>query len=159
MIRVTEKGLDSLTLGFDSFAGDLSGWPMRGLLGRLTSLSMLLIKKRTAKGVDVEGNPFAPYSPAYALFLDEKGRSSDVNLFFRGHMLASMTARNESETRATIFFSDSRQAAKAHGHHVGNPKRKLPKREFFALNCSDIERLVEEAKSFIEERKGKHGIK
>ena len=93
---------------------------------------------RTQAGVDVHGQPFAPYTPKYAKKRLKAGRNvSPVDLTFNGTMLASMqqgTVRTPTGAESTISFGSAREAAKA----AGNQER----REFFGLSDEQVARIV-----------------
>lgn len=114
------------------------------LLQRIGFLAELLIKQRTAKGQDVQGNFFRGYSDKYKIFRQDKGRGTSPNLFFSGKMLGAMTHKTENGDTVRIFFADTQQAAKA----SGNQRR----REFFGLSADDLETLSAEIDSELEER-------
>lgn len=94
------------------------------------------IQKRTSLGLDINEQPFRPYSEAYKGFRKSKGRQiNKVNLIFTGRMRKSM----QFSTRGMdgiIYFDSRREAVKAAFHSE--------KRPFFGLNRGD-ERAVREA--------------
>ena len=67
-------------------------------------------KQRTARGVDVDGTPFAAYAPSYAKKRTKSGRSaSPVDLFWSGRMLAALTIVTNSaikEVALVIYNPD-----------------------------------------------------
>ena len=71
-----------------------------------------IITERTAKGVDVNGAPFKPYTKTYAAFRRSRGRSTTPDLMFTGRMLASMKAKADRD-KGVLFFSRSEEARKA----------------------------------------------
>ena len=140
MIKVDAKwdGIDNLVFSLNDLANNSVD---KELMSQVGAYVMLQIKTRTLAGKDVSGNAFVPYSSDYAFFRDETGHdTSNVNLFFRGHMLAAMDA-NADDTSVEIYFNDAQQAAKAHGHNYGSAKTGLPQREFFALSEDDVEKI------------------
>lgn len=92
---------------------------------------------RTRKGLDVNGNPFAEYSPKYAKHRQKRGRKTDpVDLTFTGNMLNAIQTKVERTAdgaTGTIFFGSAREAAKA----AGNQER----RQFFGLSDEQVARL------------------
>ena len=124
------------------------------VLGRTAEFLMGLIKTRTQKGKDADGNNFAPYSTkgfffnigsknrpiyktfegGYKEFRQFKGRQNNkVDLNFTGKMLSNMTQKSDSRS-AIIFFASKAQAIKA----VGNQK----KRTFFAIGDRETKTLI-----------------
>jgi hypothetical protein len=63
------------------------------------------ILDRTARGVDAEGKPFAPYSTEYAdAKRKELGTSNPVNLTVSGEMLNAITIEATADT-VSLFFA------------------------------------------------------
>ena len=93
-------------------------------LGRTAEFLMFIIKQRTARGKDFQGNNFVKYTPEYAKIRKAKGLPTTPDLFFKGNMLSNMTQKS-SPTKAEISFSAVRENIKA----LGNQK----KCKFFAI--------------------------
>jgi hypothetical protein len=93
-------------------------------LGRTAEFLMFLIKQRTAKGSDYQGNSFVKYTPEYARVRKAKGLPTTPDLFFKGNMMSGMTQRS-TPTQAQITFSSVRENSKA----LWNQKT----RKFFAI--------------------------
>ena len=115
-------------------------------LGRTAEFLMGIIKQRTARGVNADGNAFPPYSTKpfffnitprsasptyktfeggykeYRSFMGKQNNKVDLNFF--GNMLSSMTQKS-SPTEAIIYFASKFENTKA----VGNQR----KRKFFAI--------------------------
>ena len=124
-------------------------------LGRTAEFLMGLIKQRTQRGINADGNAFPPYStkpyffnitpragsPTYKTF--EGGykeyrnfmgkQSNKVDLNFFGNMLSNITQKSTS-TQAIIYFASTREATKA----IGNQK----KRKFFAIGSNEAKPLM-----------------
>ena len=95
-----------------------------------------MILRRTAKGVDVNGQSFRPYHPDYAEYRKDKGRRVDiVDLNFTGKMYASLTHDVISENEVMLYFAGDPQAEKAQHNN--------PKRQFFALSQEEMDELAE----------------
>lgn len=87
------------------------------------------IQKRTSLGLDVNEQPFRPYSEAYKGFRKSKGRDvNKVKLIFSGRMRKSMQSGLRGQD-GLIFFDSRAESKKA----ALNNRR----REFFGLNRSD----------------------
>ncbi len=115
-------------------------------LGRTAEFLMGIIKQRTSRGVNADGNAFPAYStkpyffnitprsanPTYKTFQGGykeyrtfMGRQNNkVNLDFFGNMLSSITQKS-SPTEAIIYFASKFENTKA----LGNQR----KRKFFAI--------------------------
>jgi phage gpG-like protein len=96
----------------------------------------------------------SPYSDDYEDSLEFKaaGKSKgDVNMTLTGDMLASMDVISTDGSTLVIGFSDSEQAAKAHGHMTGaNGSGRLPKREFFGISRDELEDIAKEFEADIQ---------
>lgn len=87
------------------------------------------IQKRTSLGLDINEQPFRPYSEAYKGFRKSKGRPVDkVRLIFTGRMRGAM-ASGLSGQDGLIFFTSRAESRKAAFNNR--------KRPFFGLNRSD----------------------
>ena len=93
-------------------------------LGRTAEFLMFIIKQRTAKGKDFQGNSFIKYTSEYSKIRKAKGLPTTPDLFFKGNMLSNMTQKS-SPTKAEISFSAVRENIKA----LGNQRT----RKFFAI--------------------------
>lgn len=95
---------------------------------------------RTQSGRSIRGNVFEKYSEKWAAFREEKGRNvSPPDLTFSGTMLKSIDSKFETEVdetvKATIFFNQPLEAAKASGNQE--------KRPFFGLAEEQVKRITE----------------
>lgn len=87
------------------------------------------INKRTSLGLDVNEQPFRPYSESYKGFREGKGRPVDkVKLIFTGKMRGAMTSGLQGQD-GLIFFSSRAESKKAASNNE--------KRPFFGLNRKD----------------------
>ena len=87
------------------------------------------INKRTSLGLDINEQPFRPYSDAYKGFRVSKGRPVDkVKLIFTGRMRGAMTSGLQGQD-GLIFFSSRAESRKATQNNRTRP--------FFGLNKSD----------------------
>jgi hypothetical protein len=110
------------------------------LLSEIGEFVKFTIKVRTAKGLNVNGAAFDSYSAKWSLVRTKRGLPiNKVDLFFSGGMMASMTHK-VGVNSVEIFFLNSHEALKAHGHHFGT-SRGLPARPFFALSKNEIEQI------------------
>jgi len=103
-------------------------------LGRTAEFLMGLIKQRTARGINADGNSFPPYTEAYKIFRQNAGRQTQYpDLNFSGQMLSNITQRSQP-TQAIIYFANKFQNVKA----LGNQK----KRKFFAIGAREIQPVM-----------------
>ena len=115
-------------------------------LGRTAEFLMAIIKQRTQRGINADGDAFPPYSTKpfffnitprsatptyktfqggykeYRSFMGKQNNKVDLNFF--GNMLSNITQKS-SPTQAIIYFANKFENTKA----VGNQK----KRKFFAI--------------------------
>ena len=115
-------------------------------LGRTAEFLMGIIKQRTQRGINADGDAFPPYSTKpfffnitprsasptyktfqggykeYRSFMGKQSNKVDLNFF--GNMLSNITQKS-SPTQAIIYFANKFENTKA----VGNQK----KRKFFAI--------------------------
>ena len=68
-----------------------------------------IIRTKTSKGIDYKGVPFAPYSEGYLKQLQREGKSTKVDLFYTGRMLAALnpsgrTLRKTGKNKISLNF-------------------------------------------------------
>ncbi|TAL08407.1 MAG: hypothetical protein EPO02_13060 [Nitrospirae bacterium] len=105
-------------------------------------LQRSLIFDRTARGVDADGAPFAPYAESYAKKRAKSGRqTSVVDLLWSGRMLQAVrvVTRAALGEVALVVYGD--EAVRAGAHNDSVPGR-LPRRGWFAANDSDVDRIA-----------------
>ncbi len=110
-------------------------------LFKTASTGLNMIQDKTAKGVDVDGRPFKPYSEKYAFFRAKNGRTHvNVDLNFTGQMMANMSVKANSK-RAEIFFLRPSEGKKA----FYNNKT----REFFGFSRLQEKQLAKTFERFL----------
>jgi hypothetical protein len=103
-------------------------------LGRTAEFLMGLIKQRTSRGINADGNSFPPYTEAYKIFRQQAGRQTafpDLNL--TGQMLSNMTQKS-TPSQAIIYFASKFQNTKALGNQT--------KRKFFAIGAREVQPII-----------------
>lgn len=104
------------------------------------------IRTRTGQGMDVDQQPFTPYSKPYAKLRGKRGRKTiPVDLTMSGRMLGSMQAEVQSPKSFSITVTDADAAV--YGKAINDGAGNQPERRFF--DTSDPE-LVEMQKDLIE---------
>lgn len=90
---------------------------------RATALYLLrLQRQRIESGIGQDGAPMRPYTPEYAEYRREKGRTTDKRtLLFTSAMLAARQLKEITKTRAVIGWSDAVQILKALGNQARTP--------------------------------------
>jgi len=93
-----------------------------------------IIRTKTQKGIDFRDRPFAPYSQGYLKKLNREGKSTNIDLFYTGRMLGSLTpsstVKKSGKNKVSLAFSNSQMRQRALFNQVLND----PKREFFGFN-------------------------
>ena len=110
-----------------------------------------IIRTKTAKGIDFNSSPFAPYSEGYIKKLEREGKKTNVDLFYTGRMLgaltpSSRTIRKTGRGKVSVGFSNSQMRQRALFNQVLNE----PKRVFFAFNDRTEKIISKQFKRFIE---------
>lgn len=119
------------------------GFP-RDYLERIGRELVKTIKERTAKGIDKNGVPFAPYSKDYIEskpFAIARKSPSNVNLKLSGEMLTDLEVIEVDSRSGTIVLGivGAESEAKAHGHITGaNETGRLPVRDFLGVSKAEI---------------------
>lgn len=124
IVRITNTA--EVTIKFDKLRkGIQNAEPLMGEIGNFLVSDILI---RTAKGRDVEGLPFQPYSESYKKVRDDRDLPTDrVDLFFTGQMTSALTYE-EAKTKVKVFF-------------MNTPRRGTPKKGggFSYTNASNAE--------------------
>ena len=102
-------------------------------LGRTAEFLIFLIKSKTKKGVDYQGNSFTPYTKEYKEFRQKSGKGTRPDLIFGGNMLGDIIQK-ASPTQAIISFANKFQNTKA----LNNQS----KRKFFAIGDRDVNSIM-----------------
>ena len=94
-----------------------------------------IIRTKTAKGIDVNDVPFAPYSSGYLKQLQKEGKSTKVDLFNTGRMMGALTpggrtVRKTGRHKITLGFSNAQMRQRA----LFNQVLGKVNREFFGFN-------------------------
>ena len=105
------------------------------------------IRERTALGNDVNGSPFAPYSPAYAKARGKSGRNvSPVDLLKSGRMLTSMRVETQGSEEFAITVQDAEAAA--YGQAINDGAGHQPQRRFFDTSQAELDAMMNDLVSF-----------
>ena len=100
-----------------------------------------IIRTKTKKGINFKDGAFAPYSQGYLKKLNREGKSTNVDLFYSGRMLGSLTSNKTGKHKVSLGFSNAQMIQRALFNQVLND----PKREFFGFN-NRTEKII--SKSF-----------
>lgn len=132
------RGLDDLIERLDRASIDMLN---SQLMGEIGTYIIFAIERRTAKGKDVEGRNFEPYSPRYKLFRQRTGHPVDkVNLFYSGSMMSSMTM-DQTDSQVRVFFMNTQDRS-----GTSNPLKAYflnKDRRFFAISVEEQRKIVQ----------------
>ena len=117
-----------------------------------------IIRTKTKKGQDFRDTPFAPYSSSYLKKLNKEGKSTNVDLFYSGRMLGSLTPNSSikktGKHKVSIGFSNAQMRQRALFNQVLND----PKREFFGFNNRTEKIISKQFNRFVEKELRKFKI-
>ena len=117
-----------------------------------------IIRTKTQKGIDFRDRPFAPYSSGYLKKLNKEGKSTNVDLFYSGRMLGSLTpsssVKKSGRNKVSLAFSNSQMRQRALFNQVLND----PKREFFGFNNRTEKIISKQFNRFVEKELRKFRI-
>ena len=115
-------------------------------LNRVSNMAVLMITKRTQKGLKPDGGRFIQYSEAYKQSKDfKKKKNKFVDLTLSGKMFRSLDFKKRG-LRNTLFFANKEREKIAFRHDTGVGK--LPPRPFFAIGRTEEEKIVQEFNRF-----------
>ena len=111
------------------------------IMAVLGKVSIYYIIERTAKGKDIEGQRFEPYSKKYS----ERKGSSKVDLKVSGKMIQAIKKQAASK-KVRIYVKNSTRGMKlssynlavVHNFGANTGKAYIPKREFMGLTAKEI---------------------
>jgi hypothetical protein len=117
-----------------------------------------IVRTKTQKGIDFNDRPFAPYSQGYLNKLNKEGKSTNVDLFYSGRMLGSLTpnstVKKTGKHKVSLAFNNSQMRQRALFNQVlGDPKR-----EFFGFNNRTEKIISKQFNRFVEKELRKFRI-
>jgi len=117
-----------------------------------------IIRTKTKKGIDFRDRPFAPYSSGYLKKLNKEGKSTNVDLFYSGRMLGSLTpsgsVKKTGKHKVSVSFTNSQMRQRALFNQVLND----PRREFFGFNNRTEKIISKQFNRFVEKELRKFRI-
>jgi len=148
---VAELNVDANVIEVRNFLKKLSQKQKKTIqksLNRVSNMAVLMITKRTQKGLKPDGGRFIQYSEAYKQSKDfKKKKNKFVDLTLSGKMFRSLDFRKRG-LRNTLFFANKEREKIAFRHDfLGVGKRKV-KRPFFAIGRTEEEKIVQEFNRF-----------
>ena len=113
-----------------------------------------IIRTKTKKGINFRDGAFAPYSQGYLKKLNREGKSTNVDLFYSGRMLGSLTSKKTGKHKVSLGFSNAQMLKRALFNQVLND----PKREFFGFNNRTEKIISKQFNRFVEKELRKFKI-
>ena len=117
-----------------------------------------IIRTKTQKSIDFNDRPFAPYSSGYLKKLNREGKSTNVDLFYSGRMLGSLTpsgsVKKTGKHKVSVNFTNSQMRQRA----VFNQVLGKNKREFFGFNNRTEKIISKQFNRFVEKELRKFRI-
>ena len=90
-----------------------------------------IIRTKTKKGINFKDGAFASYSQGYINKLNREGKSTNVDLFYSGRMLGSLTSKKTGKHKVSLGFSNAQMRQRALFNQVMMGDKN---REFFGFN-------------------------
>ena len=117
------------------------------------------IRTKTQKGIDFNDRPFAPYSSGYLKKLNREGKSTNVDLFYSGRMLGSLTpsgsVKKTGKHKVSVSFTNSQMRQRALFNQVMMGDKN---REFFGFNNRTEKIISKQFNRFVEKELRKFRI-
>ena len=113
-----------------------------------------IVRTKTKKGINFKDGAFAPYSQGYLKKLNREGKSTNVDLFYSGRMLGSLTSKKTGKHKVSLGFSNAQMLRRALFNQVLND----PKREFFGFNNRTEKIISKQFNRFVEKELRKFRI-
>jgi hypothetical protein len=113
-----------------------------------------IIRTKTKKGINFKDGAFAPYSQGYLKKLNREGKSTNVDLFYTGRMLGSLTSKKTGKHKVSLGFSNAQMLQRALFNQVLND----PKRAFFGFNNRTEKIISKQFNRFVEKELRKFRI-
>ena len=101
-----------------------------------------IVRTKTKKGINFKDGAFAPYSQGYLKKLNREGKSTNVDLFYSGRMLGSLTSKKTGKHKVSLGFNNAQMRQRALFNQVMMGEKN---REFFGFN-NRTEKII--SKSF-----------
>jgi hypothetical protein len=114
-----------------------------------------IVRTKTKKGIDFKDRPFASYSQGYINKLNKEGKSTNVDLFYSGRMLGSLTSKKTGKHKVSLGFSNAQMLKRALFNQVMMGEKN---REFFGFNNRTEKIISKQFNRFVEKELRKFRI-
>ncbi len=114
-----------------------------------------IVRTKTKKGINFRDGAFAPYSQGYLKKLNREGKSTNVDLFYSGTMLGSLTSKKTGKHKVSLGFSNAQMLKRALFNQVMMGEKN---REFFGFNNRTEKIISKQFNRFVEKELRKFKI-
>jgi len=114
-----------------------------------------IVRTKTKKGINFRDGAFAPYSQGYLKKLNREGKSTNVDLFYSGRMLGSLTSKKTGKHKVSLGFNNSQMLQRALFNQVMMGSKN---REFFGFNNRTEKIISKQFNRFVEKELRKFRI-
>ena len=114
-----------------------------------------IVRTKTKKGINFKDGAFAPYSQGYLKKLNREGKSTNVDLFYSGRMLGSLTSKKTGKHKVSLGFSNAQMLKRALFNQVMMGEKN---REFFGFNNRTEKIISKQFNRFVEKELRKFRI-
>lgn len=98
---------------------------------------------QTAQGKGPNGEAFKPYAYSYRLMREKAGRPTGWrDLYFSGRMMVSLQHQMIGFSESHLYFNRGEEGLKAHGHHFGSSKTRLPATGFMGVSEKEVNKML-----------------
>ena len=114
-----------------------------------------IVRTKTKKGINFKDGAFAPYSQGYLKKLNREGKSTNVDLFYSGRMLGSLTSKKTGKHKVSLGFNNAQMRQRALFNQVMMGEKN---REFFGFNNRTEKIISKQFNRFVEKELRKFRI-
>ena len=114
-----------------------------------------IVRTKTKKGINFKDGAFAPYSQGYINKLNREGKSTNVDLFYSGRMLGSLTSKKTGKHKVSLGFNNAQMLKRALFNQVMMGEKN---REFFGFNNRTEKIISKQFNRFVEKELRKFRI-
>ena len=114
-----------------------------------------IVRTKTKKGINFKDGAFAPYSQGYLKKLNREGKSTNVDLFYSGRMLGSLTSKKTGKHKVSLGFNNAQMRQRALFNQVMMGEKN---REFFGFNNRTEKIISKQFNRFVEKELRKFKI-
>jgi len=114
-----------------------------------------IVRTKTKKGINFKDGKFEGYSQGYINKLNREGKSTNVDLFYSGRMLGSLTSKKTGKHKVSLGFNNAQMRQRALFNQVMMGEKN---REFFGFNNRTEKIISKQFNRFVEKELRKFRI-